>query len=117
LGSDALSAIKQLENLNSRRQIIDDQEFWKETSCTAMFTYAIITGVKNGWLDKKIYGTSARKAWLALTDYINEYDELTDVCAGTSTSNDREYYFNRPKVKGDWHGHAPVLWYATALLK
>ena len=99
------------------RQIIDDQEFWKETSSTAMFTYAIITGVKKGWLDKKIYGTSARKAWLALTDYINENDELTDVCAGTSASNDREYYFNRPKVTGDWHGHAPVLWCATALLR
>ncbi len=99
------------------RQIVDDPGLWKETSCTAMFTYAIITGVKEGWLDKKIYGAVARKAWLALTDHINKNDQLTDVCAGTSASSDREYYNDRPKVVGDWHGHAPVLWCATALLR
>src|SRR5690606_24376712 len=56
------------------RQIVDDEESWKETSGTAMFTYAMITGVKNGWLDKKTYGAAARNAWLALTTYINEND-------------------------------------------
>jgi len=54
------------------RQIIDDPEAWKETSGTAMFTYAMITGVKNGWLDSKVYGTAARKGWLALITYQSE---------------------------------------------
>lgn len=99
------------------RQIIDDKELWKETSATAMFTYAMITGVKNGWLDKKIYGTAARKGWLALTEYINENDELTEVCAGTNTKNSREHYMNRPRIIGDLHGQAPLLWCAAALLK
>ena len=58
------------------RQIIDDTEAWKETSGTAMFTYAMITGVKNGWLDKKTYGAAARKGWLALITYINQDDEF-----------------------------------------
>ena len=62
------------------RQIIDDSEAWKETSGTAMFTYAMITGVKSGWLTKKSYGTAARKGWLALTSYLNQDDEITDVC-------------------------------------
>lgn len=35
------------------RQLIDDAEAWPETSGTGMFTFAMITGVKNGWLDKK----------------------------------------------------------------
>jgi unsaturated rhamnogalacturonyl hydrolase len=48
------------------RQIIDDPEAWKETSSTAMFSYAMITGVKNSWLDRKTYGVAARKGWLAL---------------------------------------------------
>jgi len=99
------------------RQIIDDKESWKETSSTAMFTYAMITGVKNGWLDKKIYGTSARKGWLTLTEYINENDELTEVCAGTNIKNSREHYMNRPHIVGDLHGQAPLLWCAAALLK
>lgn len=99
------------------RQIIDDQEAWKETSSTAMFTYAFITGVKNGWLDKKIYGAAARKGWLALTGYINSNDELTEVCEGTNIKNDRNHYMQRKRIVGDLHGQAPVLWCATALLR
>jgi len=99
------------------RQIIDDQEAWKETSGTAMFTYAMITGVKNGWLDQKIYGTTARKGWLALITYINQNDELTEVCEGTNVKNDRNHYMQRKRIVGDLHGQAPLLWCATALLR
>lgn len=99
------------------RQIIDDPELWKETSGTAMFLYAMITGVKNDWLDKKTYGAAARRGWLELTNYINENDELTEVCAGTGARNDRKYYIDRPHIVGDFHGQAPVLWCATALVR
>lgn len=99
------------------RQIIDDPEAWKETSGTAMFTYAMITGVKNGWLDQKTYGTAARKGWLALIGYINVNDELTEVCEGTSIQNSRDHYMNRKRIVGDLHGQAPLLWCATALLR
>lgn len=99
------------------RQIIDDPEAWKETSSTAMFTYAFITGVKNGWLDEKIYGAAARKGWLALISYLNENDELTEVCEGTNIQNNREHYMNRKRIIGDLHGQAPLLWCAAALLK
>jgi Predicted unsaturated glucuronyl hydrolase involved in regulation of bacterial surface properties, and related proteins len=99
------------------RQIIDDKEAWKETSGTAMFTYAFITGVKNGWLDAKIYGAAARKGWLGLISYINENDELTEVCEGTNIKNDRNHYMQRKRIVGDLHGQAPLLWCATALLR
>jgi len=99
------------------RQIIDDPEAWKETSGTAMFTYAMITGVKNGWLDSKTFGTAARKGWLALTSYINVNDELTEVCEGTNIKNDRNHYIQRKRIVGDLHGQAPLLWCATALLR
>ena len=99
------------------RQIIDDTEAWKETSGTAMFTYAMITGVKNGWLDKKTYGAAARKGWLALITYINQDDELTEVCQGTNIKNSREHYMTRKRIVGDLHGQAPLLWCATALLR
>lgn len=99
------------------RQVIDDPEFWKETSSTAMFTYAMITGVKNGWLNEKTYGAAARKAWLALVTYINSEGNLTEVCEGTGTSSDRNHYVNRRRITGDLHGQAPVLWCAAALLR
>jgi rhamnogalacturonyl hydrolase YesR len=99
------------------RQIIDDPEAWKETSGTAMFTYAMITGVKNGWLDKKMYGTAARKGWLALISYINQDDDQTEVCEGTDIENNRAHYMNRKRIVGDLHGQAPILWCATALIR
>jgi unsaturated rhamnogalacturonyl hydrolase len=99
------------------RQIIDDPEAWKETSATGMFTYAMITGVKNGWLDEKSYGPAARKGWLAVITYINKDDELTEVCEGTNIKNDRQHYMTRKRITGDLHGQAPLLWCATALLR
>ena len=97
-------------------QLIDELASYKETSGTAMFTYAMIVGVKHGWLDKKEYGTAARKGWLALVTYINENDEITNVCEGTNIKNDRNHYMNRKQITGDLHAHAPLLWCAVALL-
>ncbi|SDW21748.1 Rhamnogalacturonyl hydrolase YesR [Hydrobacter penzbergensis] len=99
------------------RQLIDDAESWPETSCTGMFTFAFITGVKEGWLDKTIYGPAARKGWLALIKYINADNDITDVCEGTNKKNSRQYYLDRKKNTGDLHGQAPILWCATALLR
>ncbi len=40
------------------RQLIDHDEAWPESSSSAMFTFALITGVKNAWLDAKTYGAA-----------------------------------------------------------
>jgi rhamnogalacturonyl hydrolase YesR len=99
------------------RQLIDDEASWPETSSTGMFTYAMITGVKNGWLAKETYGKAARKAWLALTTYLNEDHDIREVCEGTNKKNDRQYYLDRKRITGDMHGQAPLLWCASALLR
>jgi unsaturated rhamnogalacturonyl hydrolase len=98
-------------------QLIDDPTSWAETSCTGMFTFAFITGVKEGWLDKKLYAPAARKAWLKLITYINADGDITEVCEGTNKKNDRQYYIDRKRNIGDLHGQAPLLWCATALLR
>lgn len=98
-------------------QLVDDPECWAETSCSAMFAYAMITGVKSGWLNAKGYEEVARKAWMALVDYINEDGDITDVCVGTNKENSRQYYYDRKRSTGDYHGQAPMLWCAYALLK
>ena len=99
------------------RQLIDHPEAWPETSSTGMFTFAMITGVKNGWLDEDAYGPAARKAWLALVGYVDQNANLTNICVGTGKKNDLEYYLTRPRHTGDMHGQAPVLWCASALLR
>ncbi|HEV2295349.1 MAG TPA: glycoside hydrolase family 88 protein [Tepidisphaeraceae bacterium] len=98
-------------------QLIDDPQSWPETSCTGMFAFAFITGVKNGWLEADTYGPAARKAWLALTGYLEPNGDLREVCQGTNKKNDRQYYLDRKRITGDMHGQAPMLWCATALLR
>ncbi|MGD1086697.1 MAG: glycoside hydrolase family 88 protein [Verrucomicrobiota bacterium] len=98
-------------------QLIDHPESFKETSCTGMFTFAMITGVKNGWLDPKAYGPAARKGWLALVGYINDNADIREVCEGTDKKNDLNWYLTRGRNVGDFHGQAPVLWCASAWLR
>ncbi len=98
------------------RQLVDDKDAWYESSGTAMFTYAMITGVKKGWLNQNEYGPVARKAWLALITHINSNADVEDVCEGTNKKNDRQYYLDRKHLTGDMHGQAPTLWCAYALL-
>ncbi len=98
-------------------QLIDDPAAWPESSCTGMFAYAFITGVKNGWLDEKTYGPAAKKAWLALITYLEPNADIREVCEGTNKKNDRQYYLDRQRNTGDFHGQAPVLWCAAALLR
>lgn len=99
------------------RQLIDKPESWPETSGSAMFTYAIVAGVQNGWLDARTYGSAARKAWLALVAQLDENANLKEVCVGTNKGFDEPYYLARPRTTGDFHGQAPMLWTASALLR
>lgn len=98
------------------RQLIDHKEAWKETSCTAMFGYAMAVGVKEGILSTSNYSEAYQKAWLSLVEYINEEGKVTNVCVGTGQSQDVDFYLTRPKTTGDYHGQAPVLWFAYSLL-
>jgi len=105
-------------------ELIDDPASWAETSCTGMFAFAFITGVKEGWLDEATYGPAAKKAWLKLITYLNENSDMREVCQGTNIydatkhgPDGHAYYLARERIVGDMHGQAPVLWCAGALLR
>jgi unsaturated rhamnogalacturonyl hydrolase len=89
----------------------------QQPSSTGMFTFAMITGVKNGWLDANMYGPAARRAWIAVVGYVDQNNDVTSVCEGTNKQNDLSYYLQRKRRTGDFHGQAPVLWAASALLR
>ncbi len=98
-------------------QLIDKPDIsWVETSCSGMFTFAFINGVKSGYLDEEEYGPAARKGWLGLIKYIDENADIHEVCEGTNKKNDLQYYLDRKRNIGDMHGQAPILWCAAALI-
>jgi rhamnogalacturonyl hydrolase YesR len=92
-----------------------------------MFTFAFVSGVKNGWLDEATYALPARRAWLGVIRYLDEGANLKEVCigtgeaatsgAGTAPDAQMAYYLARPRSTGDFHGQAPILWAASALLR
>jgi unsaturated rhamnogalacturonyl hydrolase len=108
------------------RQLLDKPDSWLETSSTGMFAYAMVTGVKRGWLNEDIYGPAARKAWLALVAELDEHANVRNVCVGTNKGFqevgpdlDRQlaFYLARARKTGDLHGQSPILWTAAALLR
>ncbi|MFA5553415.1 MAG: glycoside hydrolase family 88 protein [Phycisphaerae bacterium] len=99
------------------RQLIDYQYSWAESSCTAMFAYSMITGVKYGWLEKEKYQPAVQKAWDALCAHLDRDANLMEICVGTGKSDDIEYYLKRPRSIGDLHGQAPMLWCVCELLQ
>src|SRR5271170_2842525 len=99
------------------RQLIDHDEAWPESSSSAMFAFAMITGVKHGWLDAATYGPAARRGWIAVVGYVDQNSDVTQVCEGTGKKDDLAYYLARKRRTGDFHGQAPVMWAASALLR
>lgn len=98
-------------------QLVNDAEAWPETSGTAMFTYAMAWGVKNGLLDRQTYGAAVRKAYLELLTFLTPSYDLKNVCEGTGAQNDHDYYLNRARLTGDLHGQAAMIWCCNALCK
>jgi rhamnogalacturonyl hydrolase YesR len=108
------------------RQLVDRPDVWAETSGTGMFAFALVTGVREGWLDAKTYGPAARKAWLGLVKHLDAEANVTEVCIGTNKAfqevgpdlaTQLKFYLDRPRKAGDLHGQSAVLWTATALLR
>jgi len=98
------------------RQLLDEPAAWEETSGTGMFTYAMIVGVKHGWLGAE-YADCARRGWLVLCGKIDAAGNLHDICVGTNQSKEKQFYLDRPRSAGDLHGQAPLLWCAWAWLE
>ena len=99
------------------RQLLDHEESWPESSGTGMFAFALISGVRTGMLDESKYGVAARHAWIALAGYVDQNNDMTSVCEGTNKLNSLDYYLLRKRRTGDFHGQAPLLWTASALLR
>ena len=99
------------------RQLIDVKYSWTESSCTAMFAYAMSVGVKLGILDKEDYEPAVTEAWKGLCWQVNRDGNIRDICVGTGQTDDIEFYLNRPRTTGDFHGQAPFLWLAAELIQ
>jgi rhamnogalacturonyl hydrolase YesR len=98
-------------------QILDKPDSYRETSCSGMFTYCILKGINEEWLDDS-YFHAAKKGWKGLLSVVNENNELTGVCPPSDISEDPNYYLKgrAPRVH-DQHGIGPFLLAGAAYLQ
>jgi unsaturated rhamnogalacturonyl hydrolase len=90
-------------------QLLDKTDSYLESSCTAMFVFAIARGINRGWISPVTYGAVAQAGWLALAEQVNAQGQVGASCVGTTLASDAVYYYNRPTSAHHGHAYGPVL--------
>ncbi len=75
-------------------QVLTDASSYEETSCTAMFTYAMSKGLRHGWYPQpEPFLSCVRKGWNAISHYsVDKGGNVYAVCKGSGFSFTKEYY-------------------------
>ena len=97
-------------------QLLDKEDSYLETSCSAMFTYSIARAVNKGYIDKR-YSSIAEKGWKGILSKIHLDGQIEGVCTGTVVSDNLVDYYNRPAPLNDIHGIGTVLLAGIEILK
>ena len=96
-------------------QLLDKSDSYLETSCSAMFTYAVARAVNRGYIESR-YASVARRAWEGVMTRIDVNGEVQGVCAGTGVGDDLVFYYRRPTPPNDPHGTGAVLLAGTEMV-
>jgi rhamnogalacturonyl hydrolase YesR len=98
-------------------QILDKNDSYTESSCSAMFVYGIAHAVNQGWIDPR-YASIAKTGWEGLKKHkITEEGRLKDICVGTGIQDNIVFYYNRPVGTNEKHGTGPLLDAGVEILK
>jgi rhamnogalacturonyl hydrolase YesR len=111
-----LGIIKYQDKAGLWHQLLDKPDSYPETSCSAMFTYALARAVNMGYINKK-YSEIAEHGWKGILTKIRTGGEIEGVCAGTAVGKDLNFYYTRPAPLNDVHGIGAVLLAGTEVFK
>ncbi|MFL1012134.1 glycoside hydrolase family 88/105 protein [Flavisericum labens] len=114
------SMIRSLANLQDGsgfwHNLLDKTDTYLETSCTAMFTFAIAKGINEGWINH-VYGPIALTGWNAIQTRVLENGAVDGTCEGTTFAHDNTYYYHRGKSIYATHGYGPVLYAGVEIIR
>ena len=97
-------------------QLLDKVDAYLETSCSAMFSYAIARAVNMGYIERR-YGSIARRGWEGVVAKVRMDGRIEGICAGTGVGDDLVHYYHRPTPLNDPHGIGAVLLAGTEILE
>jgi rhamnogalacturonyl hydrolase YesR len=97
-------------------QLLDRNDTYLETSCSAMFVYGIAHAIDQGWINPVTYGSIAVTGWNAVATQIDPQGRVQNTCVGTTLAPDVNYYYHRPTSPYAMHGDGPVLLAGSEML-
>ncbi len=97
-------------------QLLDKNDSFLETSCSAMFSYTIARAVEKGYIEKD-YASVAQRGWEGVMTKIRADGKVEGVCTGTGVGDNLEFYYNRPTPLNDVHGIGTVLLAGAEILR
>jgi len=90
-------------------QLLDKNDSYIETSCSAMFIYSIARAVNQGWIDAR-YGSIAIRGWEGLKEHEIQLDgQVKNICVGTGIEDNLVFYYDRPAKLEEKHGLGAVV--------
>ena len=99
-------------------QVVDRPESYRELTSTCMITFAMIRGIRHGWLERQEFQPAITKAWAAIRTRVPPNGRLVDVCTGTGKQKSlREYYDRRAILGPDARGGAMALMVSTEMAR
>jgi rhamnogalacturonyl hydrolase YesR len=114
------SMVRSLANLQDGtgfwHNLLDKNDTYLETSCTAMFTYAVAKGINEGWISH-VYGPVAFTGWNALQTRVLDSGAVDGTCEGTTFASDNTYYYYRGRSIYATHGYGPVLYAGAEMIR
>ena len=114
------SMIRSLANLQHGsgfwHNLLDKNDTYLETSCTAMFTYAVAKGINEGWISH-VYGPVALIGWNAITSRVLLSGAVDGTCEGTTFAHDNAYYYHRGRSIYATHGYGPVFYAGAEMIR
>lgn len=97
-------------------QVIDHPESYREFTSTCMITFALVRGLRRGWLEAAEWQPVVDRAWRAIKSRIGPEGRLVDVCTGTGKMKSLRDYLDRTAILGrDERGGAMGLMVATEI--
>lgn len=98
-------------------QLLDRNDSYLESSCTAIYTYCMAHAINRGWIDAMAYGPAVTLAWNALTTQVNAEGQVENTCVGTGMSFEPAFYYYRPISVYAAHGYGPLIWAGAEMVQ
>ena len=98
-------------------QLLDRDDSYLESSCTAIYTYCFAHGIVEGWLDPLAFGPAACLGWNAVSSIIDEEGKVNGTCVGTGMGFDPAFYYYRPVSPFAAHAYGPAIFAGAEMIK